>query len=151
MPRNRTGACGLASRENLAHAFKDALAGDPVSAFGGVLICNKNIDLATATEVNKIFCEIVVAPSYDADVLEVLKSKKNRKISMHIERKNYPPKKFSICNSVLLKFLDFASHFTKRIFLKFLDFTKRIFFDSLMNKRTNFDLNYLYLVQVDPF
>lgn len=78
-------ACGLASRENLVDAFKDALAGDPVSAFGGVLICNKNIDLATATEVNKIFCEIVVAPSYDADALEVLKSKKNRIILVQKE------------------------------------------------------------------
>ena len=52
---------------------KDALAGDPVSAFGGVLICNSNIDLATAEEINKIFCEIVVSPSYDNDALEVLK------------------------------------------------------------------------------
>lgn len=78
-------ACGLSSREKLADAWKDALAGDPVSAFGGVLICNKKIDLRTAEEINKIFCEIVVAPSYDADALEVLKSKKNRIILLQKE------------------------------------------------------------------
>ncbi len=71
-------ACGLASRPNLTDAWNDALAGDPVSAFGGVLVTNRNIDVATATEINKIFFEIIVAPSYDDDALEVLKSKKNR-------------------------------------------------------------------------
>lgn len=73
-------ACGLASRDNLLDAWNDALAGDPVSAFGGVLICNRTIDAATATEVDKIFCEVVIAPAYDADALEILKSKKNRVI-----------------------------------------------------------------------
>ena len=71
-------ACGLASRENLVDVWKDALAGDPISAFGGVLICNSNIDLETAEEINKIFCEIVISPNYNKDALEVLESKKNR-------------------------------------------------------------------------
>lgn len=71
-------ACGLASRETLHQAYVDALAGDPVSAFGGVLIANKEIDLATAEEIHKLFCEVVIAPSYAADALEVLKGKKNR-------------------------------------------------------------------------
>lgn len=71
-------ACGVASRDTLLEAFQAALAGDPVSAFGGILIGNRNVDLATAEEINKIFCEVVIAPSYDADALEVLKSKKNR-------------------------------------------------------------------------
>ena len=71
-------ACGLASNPSLTEAWKKALAGDPISAFGGVLICNAKMDLATAQEVNKIFCEIIIAPSYDKDALEVLKSKKNR-------------------------------------------------------------------------
>lgn len=71
-------ACGLASRETLHYAYVDALAGDPVSAFGGVLIANKEIDLATAEEIHKLFCEVVIAPSYAADALEVLKGKKNR-------------------------------------------------------------------------
>ncbi|MGJ8733924.1 MAG: bifunctional phosphoribosylaminoimidazolecarboxamide formyltransferase/IMP cyclohydrolase [Cellulophaga sp.] len=71
-------ACGLASRETLHQAYVDALAGDPVSAFGGVLISNKEIDLATAEEIHKLFCEVVIAPSFAADALEVLKGKKNR-------------------------------------------------------------------------
>jgi phosphoribosylaminoimidazolecarboxamide formyltransferase / IMP cyclohydrolase len=56
----------------------DALAGDPVSAFGGILIANRTIDLATATEVNKLFCEVVIAPEYNEDALALLKSKANR-------------------------------------------------------------------------
>ena len=55
--------------------MEKALAGDPISAFGGTLICNAKMDLATAQEVNKIFCEIIIAPSYDKDALEVLKVK----------------------------------------------------------------------------
>src|SRR5690606_37195383 len=71
-------ACGLAQRDTLKQAYLDALAGDPVSAFGGVLISNKEIDLATAEEINKLFCEVVIAPSYNADALQLLQSKKNR-------------------------------------------------------------------------
>lgn len=71
-------ACGLASRDNLTDAWNDALAGDPLSAFGGVLVTNRKIDAATATEINKIFFEIVVAPDYDSKALEILESKKNR-------------------------------------------------------------------------
>ncbi len=71
-------ACGLAQRDNLHQAYVDALAGDPVSAFGGVLISNKEIDKATAEEIHKLFCEVVIAPSYADDALEILKGKKNR-------------------------------------------------------------------------
>ena len=71
-------ACGLASRENLVDAWNDALAGDPTSAFGGVLITNKEVDLATATEINKLFYEVLIAPSFATDALELLKGKKNR-------------------------------------------------------------------------
>ena len=73
-------ACGLSTRNSLLEAYKDALAGDPVSAFGGVLISNKKIDLSTAEEINKLFCEVVIAPSYDKKALELLSSKKNRVI-----------------------------------------------------------------------
>lgn len=76
-------ACGLASRDNLTDAWSKALAGDPISAFGGVLVTNKNIDVSTAEEINKIFFEIILAPSYDEDALAVLKSKKNRIILIH--------------------------------------------------------------------
>jgi len=71
-------ACGFAQRDSIHKAYVDALAGDPVSAFGGILIANTKIDKATAEEIHKLFCEVVIAPSYDDDALEVLKGKKNR-------------------------------------------------------------------------
>ena len=71
-------ACGLASRDSLIDAWKDALAGDPVSAFGGVLITNRIVDAITATEINNLFFEVIIAPSFETDALEVLKGKKNR-------------------------------------------------------------------------
>ena len=71
-------ACGVASRSTIKQAYLDALAGDPVSAFGGILIANKEIDEETAVEVNKLFCEVIIAPSYSVKSIEVLKSKPNR-------------------------------------------------------------------------
>lgn len=71
-------ACGMASRGSLLEAWTDALAGDPVSAFGGVIITNKEVDLATAEEMHKLFFEVLIAPSYSDDALELLKTKKNR-------------------------------------------------------------------------
>lgn len=71
-------ACGMASRDNLQDAWKDALAGDPISAFGGVIITNRNIDKDVAQEINKLFFEIIIAPSYDDEAMETLKQKKNR-------------------------------------------------------------------------
>ena len=73
-------ACGFAQRETICKAYVDALAGDPVSAFGGVLISNTEIDLATANEIHQLFCEVVIAPSYDQEALAILKGKKNRVI-----------------------------------------------------------------------
>lgn len=71
-------ACGLASRDVLRDAWRDALAGDPVSAFGGVIITNREIDAATAEEINKIFFEVIIAPAYTEDALAILTQKKNR-------------------------------------------------------------------------
>ena len=71
-------ACGCASRPTLLEAWTAALAGDPVSAFGGVLVANRPIDLATAREIDKLFIEVLVAPAYEEGALEVLQSKKNR-------------------------------------------------------------------------
>jgi len=71
-------ACGIASRPRLVDAWKDALAADPVSAFGGILITNVTLDAETAEEVDKLFFEVIIAPAYDADALEILKRKKNR-------------------------------------------------------------------------
>jgi len=71
-------ACGLAQRDTLHQAYVDALAGDPVSAFGGVLISNSEIDATTAEEIHKLFCEVVIAPSFSAEAETLLKGKKNR-------------------------------------------------------------------------
>jgi len=71
-------ACGFSVRDTLAKAYEDALSGDPVSAFGGVLISNKSIDIETATAINSLFCEVVIAPGYDEKALTLLKEKKNR-------------------------------------------------------------------------
>ncbi len=73
-------ACGIASRTNLTDAWKAALAADPVSAFGGILITNREVDEATATEINNLFFEVIIAPAYSAAALEILKLKKNRVI-----------------------------------------------------------------------
>ena len=79
-------ACGIAIRENLFDAWKDALAGDPISAFGGVLICNQTVDNKTAIEINKLFFEIILAPDYSKEALETLCLKKNRIV---LKKKNY--------------------------------------------------------------
>jgi phosphoribosylaminoimidazolecarboxamide formyltransferase/IMP cyclohydrolase len=73
-----TNVCGISQRHSVKEAWDAALAGDPESAFGGVLVCNGAIDLATANAINEIFFEVLIAPAYDADALAVLKSKKNR-------------------------------------------------------------------------
>src|SRR5690606_2013577 len=73
-----TNACGLASRPHVLDAWTAALACDPVSAFGGVLITNEEIDEQTAIQINTLFFEVLIAPSYTSDALSLLKSKKNR-------------------------------------------------------------------------
>ena len=71
-------ACGVATRPTIKQAYLDALAGDPTSAFGGVLIANAKIDADAALEINKLFCEIVIAPEYDEQAVTILQEKKNR-------------------------------------------------------------------------
>ena len=80
-------ACGLSTRNTLAEAYASALEGDPISAFGGVLIANRSIDMATAELIHTLFCEVVIAPSFDDDAFELLKGKKNRIL---LERQNTP-------------------------------------------------------------
>ncbi len=70
-----TNVCGIASRSTVKEAWDTALAGDPESAFGGVLVCNKTIDKATADAINEIFFEVLIAPSFAEDALTVLKVK----------------------------------------------------------------------------
>lgn len=102
-------ACGLATRSTLKQAYADALAGDPTSAFGGILIANRPIDLATAELVNDLFCEVVVAPSFDAEALEVLKSKKNRILLVQKEA-DMPKRQFrTLLNGVLEQDKDLLS------------------------------------------
>lgn len=71
-------ACGLATRETLAQAWDDALAADPISAFGGVIAVNRAVDKETAEKMNSLFFEVLMAPEFEKDALEILKSKKNR-------------------------------------------------------------------------
>ena len=96
-------ACGLASRETLVEAWKAALAGDPVSAFGGVLITNRPIDKETAEEMHKIFFEVCIAPGYTADALEVLEQKKNRIILVQKPFKASNRQFRSLLNGVLVQ------------------------------------------------
>ena len=94
-------ACGVASRKKLIDAWKDALAGDPTSAFGGVLITNKEIDLETATEINKLFYEVLIAPSFNADALELL-SKKKKRVLLQQKNTDLPKQQFrTALNGVL--------------------------------------------------
>lgn len=93
--------CGIASRSNILDAYNAALAGDPVSAFGGVMVSNKPIDIQTATEMNKMFFEVCVAPDYDEGVLDILFTKKNR-IVLKLKSNNFPSKIYkSALNGIL--------------------------------------------------
>jgi phosphoribosylaminoimidazolecarboxamide formyltransferase/IMP cyclohydrolase len=96
-------ACGIASRPVLVDAWNDALAGDPVSAFGGVLITNAIIDKATAEEMHKIFFEVVIAPDYDLEALEILSQKKNRIILIIKNAKVNVQQYRSLLNGVLMQ------------------------------------------------
>ena len=96
-------ACGIAVRDTLVEAYEDALAADPVSAFGGILISNKEIDKTTAEKINQLFCEVVIAPSYEDEALELLKSKKNRIILIQKETE-LPKTQFrTLLNGVLFQ------------------------------------------------
>ncbi|MDD6005970.1 MAG: bifunctional phosphoribosylaminoimidazolecarboxamide formyltransferase/IMP cyclohydrolase [Bacteroidales bacterium] len=96
-------ACGLASRATVVEAWKDALAGDPISAFGGVLITNGEVDKEAAEEINKIFFEVIIAPAYTADALEILKQKKNRIILVQKSTKVAPQLVRTTLNGVLMQ------------------------------------------------
>src|SRR5690606_21270544 len=98
-----TNACGAASRPTIKQAWIDALACDPVSAFGGVLITNREIDQETANEISNLFFEVLIAPSYTEDALNVLTTKKNRII---LKRKDVqlPKEQFkTLLNGVIVQ------------------------------------------------
>lgn len=96
-------ACGIASRDNLCDAWRDALAGDPVSAFGGIIVTNTMVDAETAAEINKIFFEVIIAPGYTDEALDFLKQKKNR-IILVLKSNLLQTHQFrSVLNGVLLQ------------------------------------------------
>ncbi|MCQ2295995.1 MAG: bifunctional phosphoribosylaminoimidazolecarboxamide formyltransferase/IMP cyclohydrolase [Bacteroidales bacterium] len=96
-------ACGLACRPTLLQAWTDALAGDPVSAFGGILITNRTITKEVAEEMHKIFFEVCIAPDYDEDALAILRGKKNRIILKRNEFKMHQTMFRSVLNGILVQ------------------------------------------------
>ncbi|MDP2424482.1 MAG: bifunctional phosphoribosylaminoimidazolecarboxamide formyltransferase/IMP cyclohydrolase [Bacteroidales bacterium] len=104
-----TNACGLATRDKLIAAWKDALACDPISAFGGVLITNQIVDTETAQEINSLFFEVILAPGYAEEGLNLLKFKKNR-IILRQKSFNFKSVQFkSALNGVLWQEKDMRS------------------------------------------
>jgi phosphoribosylaminoimidazolecarboxamide formyltransferase/IMP cyclohydrolase len=101
-----TNACGVASRPAVVDAWKAALAADPVSAFGGVLITNATLDVATANEIDKLFFEVLIAPAFEPEALQILMKKKNR-ILLQQKLFNFPAKQFkSLLNGVIAQDFD---------------------------------------------
>lgn len=101
-----TNVCGIASKKTTAEAWKFALEGDPESAFGGVLVTNGTVDRNTAEQINEIFFEVLIAPSFNEDALEFLKTKKNR--ILLVQKKQHPSStQFkSLLNGVLVQDTD---------------------------------------------
>ena len=98
-----TNPCGIAMRDSLKEAWDAALAGDPESAFGGVLACNAIVDKSTAQAIREIFFEVLIAPGFDADALEILRAKKNRILLVQKSRLQYTAQYKSLLNGVLLQ------------------------------------------------
>lgn len=101
-------ACGIATRQDMLHAWTDALAGDPISAFGGVLVANRPIDKAVAEEINKIFFEVIIAPDYSEDALAVLYQKKNRIVLRQLKKLDTTVQYRSILNGSLMQQRDLS-------------------------------------------
>jgi len=105
-----TNVCGVAERDNVTHAWEAALAGDPESAFGGVLVTNQNINIDVAQKINELFFEILIAPGFDEEALTLLKSKKNRNLLMQ-KKSFYPVKEYKrILNGILVQDADTQSY-----------------------------------------
>ena len=110
-----TNACGLATRSTIAEAYNAAFASDTTSAFGGVLASNRTIDLATANAMNSLFFELVAAPDFDADALEVLKQKKNRIIVKVKQEVKNPVLYKTLLNGVLAQQSDWSTETRKDV------------------------------------
>ena len=108
-------ACGIAQRSTVLEAYNDALAGDSISAFGGILISNTEIDQPTAEEIHKLFCEVVIAPSFSSEAEETLKGKKNRILLI---QKNAPLPEMTVrtcLNGVLVQDKDHKTDTVKEL------------------------------------
>src|SRR5690606_31103893 len=101
-----TNACGVATAPTVKEAYAKAFQADTVSAFGGILATNKTIDMAAAEEIHTLFFEILIAPSYDQDALQLLRSKKNRIILLQKESLREKKQFKSILNGVIEQDLD---------------------------------------------
>ncbi len=101
-----TNVCGVAQRPSVKDSWDAALAGDPESAFGGVLVCNGSIDKATAEAINEIFFEVLIAPAFNEDALEILQSKKNRILLQLNKNFGVTQQYKSVLNGVLLQATD---------------------------------------------
>ncbi|HNA15369.1 MAG TPA: bifunctional phosphoribosylaminoimidazolecarboxamide formyltransferase/IMP cyclohydrolase, partial [Ferruginibacter sp.] len=105
-----TNVCGIASRATVKESWDAALAGDPESAFGGVLVCNGTIDVATANAINEIFFEVLIAPSFDEDALAILRSKKNRILLRQKKGLTNSEQYKSVLNGVLVQGTDTGNY-----------------------------------------
>ena len=101
-----TNVCGVAQRASVKESWDAALAGDPESAFGGVLVCNGTIDKATADAINEIFFEVLIAPAFDEEALTILKSKKNRILLQLLAQPSVKEQYKSVLNGVLMQGID---------------------------------------------
>ena len=104
-----TNACGVATGSTVLEAYQKALAADTVSAFGGVLACNKTIDVTAANEINKLFFEILIAPGYDDEALKILQAKKNRIILVQKQKLQTKRQRKTLLNGVLEQDVDWKT------------------------------------------
>ncbi len=107
-----TNVCGVAIQDNVTAAWEAALAGDPESAFGGVLITNQTVNLAVATKINELFFEILIAPAFDEDALQLLKGKKNRILLQQKQPYRPAPGYKRVLNGVLIQDADVQNYET---------------------------------------
>ncbi|MBK7375618.1 MAG: bifunctional phosphoribosylaminoimidazolecarboxamide formyltransferase/IMP cyclohydrolase [Ferruginibacter sp.] len=105
-----TNVCGIAARKTVKEAWDAALAGDPESAFGGVLVCNAAVDKATADAINEIFFEVLIAPAYDEEALKILRSKKNRILLQQKKHSANADQYRSVLNGVLVQGTDLGNY-----------------------------------------
>ena len=124
-----TNACGVATAETVADAYERAFAADTVSAFGGILVTNRNVDVHAARRMHDLFFEILIAPGYDSDALELLSNKKNRIILRQKEALKGRKQFKSLLNGVIEQDKDLKTDTTKDLTVV----TRKVPSDSEMN------------------